>query len=98
VAKSKSSGSSKFSRSSKRKTPKPKKNVPCTPTGGVHRFFKLELLGQRRVNQFKEFSHRRYIHDTDKTLKQLPHFVADVTAAQSATTVIVTTANKDLPH
>jgi hypothetical protein len=59
------------------------------PTGGIRRFFfKLELLGQQRVDQFREFSHQ---HNTQK---QLPHSVANVTAAQSA---IVTADSKDLP-
>jgi hypothetical protein len=61
------------------------------PTGGVRRFFfKLELLGQRHVDQFKEFSHRHCIRDTDKTPKQPPH-----PAAPSATTSI---NNRDLPN
>jgi hypothetical protein len=80
MAKSKSK--SKSARSSKAKNPRPKTKIPCTPTGGVRRFFfKLELLGQRHVNQFRAFSHWHHNHEADdETPKQRPRSVAAVHA------------------
>jgi hypothetical protein len=95
MAKSKFFWSSKTSGSSELKTPK---RTLHDHWWHLPLLLQAELLGQRCVDQSREFSHRHYIRDTDKTPKQLLHSVTDVTTAQSATIAIVTTYNKDLPH
>jgi hypothetical protein len=84
---------SKSSRSSNPKNPKSKtKKIPSTPSNGVRRFFfKLELLGQRHIDQFKAFSHWRHDCDAHETPKPFSRLVP---AAHAAVTV---TEKENLP-
>lgn len=78
MGKSKSKFSSKFSKSSrsKPKIPKSMTAVPCTPAGGVRRFFfKLELLGQHRVDQFRAVGHWHSNNKANETPKQHPRSI-----------------------